>query len=57
MIKVFCPHCKKEFEITREEEIFNLNRLKQSLCKCIYCNKTFLAFYDGNDIKAVRISK
>lgn len=57
MIKIICPHCKEEFEIICGEEIYNLNRINQSLCKCSYCKKTFLAFYDGDDVAAVRISK
>lgn len=57
MIKVFCPHCKEEFEIICGEEIYNLNRLSKSLCKCSYCKKTFLVFYDGDKIKTTRISK
>jgi hypothetical protein len=57
MIKIICPHCKEESEIICVEEIYNLNRLGQSLCKCSCCKKTFLAFYDGNDVAAVRISK
>lgn len=57
MIKVFCPHCKEEFEIIFGEEIYNLNRFGQSLCKCDYCNKIFLIFCDDNEIKTTRISK
>ena len=57
MIKATCPHCKEEVEIIFEEEIYNLNRLGKSLCKCNCCNKTFLIFYDDIKIKSVRISK
>ena len=57
MIKIICPYCKEEIEIIAGEEIYNLNRLGKSLCKCDYCKKTFLVFYDDDDIKNVRISK
>ena len=57
MIKVICPHCKEEIEIIAGEEIYNLNRLGKTLCKCNYCKKTFLIVCDGDDIKSLRISK
>lgn len=56
-IKIICPHCKEELKIIDNREIYNLNRLGQSLCMCNYCKKTFLIFYDDKEIKAVRISK
>ena len=57
MIKAICPYCKNEILIIDEVAVYNLNRLGDSLYKCDCCQKTFRAFYDGDDIVTARISK
>ena len=57
MIKIICPYCKKELEITNDRVLYNLNRLGQSLYKCDYCYKASLAFYDNKVLNAIKITK
>lgn len=55
--KAVCPHCKTEIDITDNKELYILNRLGQTLCKCSHCKKVFMGFCDGNTFKVMRISK
>ena len=57
MIKIICPHCKNDIEVIDDMTIYNLNRLGKSLHKCSCCEKKFLIYYDGKNIKALRVSK
>ena len=55
-INVVCPHCGNTTEINDYCTLYNLYRTGSSIHSC-GCNGRFKFFYDGNNIKTLRLGK
>ena len=56
-IEIVCPHCNRNEVISDYLTIFHLHRLGDAIGRCGHCEGKFRIWYDGNNIKTLRIGK